>query len=214
MFNPSYVGERSDVQRLVPETARLILDVGCSTGSLGAAIKQRTRSQVIGIEYSREMAEVASKLLDRVFVGDAAQILSSNELSAYTFDAILFADVLEHLVDPWSALRSATRFLNEGGVVIASIPNIRHVYTLGNLLFKGYWPYNDRGIHDRTHLRFFTKKNIRELFQGAGLRIDSATATYRLVDSPNTINRFAKSLAFPGIRDFLAFQYLVIASRA
>lgn len=214
MFNPSYVSERLDVQQLIPESARLILDVGCSTGSLGAAIKRRKASKVIGIEYSLEMADVASGQLDRVFVGDATQVLGSNELEAYKFDAILFADVLEHLVDPWSALRSATRFLSEGGVVIASIPNIRHIYTLGNLLFKGYWPYNDRGIHDRTHLRFFTKKNILELFEGAGLRVDSARATYRLIERPSSINRFAKWFAVPVMRDLLAFQYLVRASRA
>jgi len=81
------------------------------------------------------------------------------------FDCIIFADILEHLKDPLVLLKNATSFLSDGGVIIASIPNIRHHTTIINLLFKGYWPYRERGIHDKTHLRFFTLKNIKEMIE-------------------------------------------------
>ncbi len=211
VFNTSYVGQRPDVERLVPSNARAVLDVGCSTGVLGAAIKARTGAQVYGIELSEAMAAEARTRIDRVFVGDVAEILLHGALSAYEFDTIVFADVLEHLVDPWGVLRAATRRLRTKGAVIASIPNIRHWDTVCNLVLKGYWPYRDRGIHDRTHLRFFTRRNIVELFQSAGLSVETLRTNYRLWERPHRLNQFARYLALPGIRSFLAFQYLVRA---
>ncbi len=210
-FNPSYVGQRPDIERLIPPEAKLILDVGCSTGILGAAIKAKTGAQVFGIEWSEEMANEAIDRIDKVFVGDATEIILRGKLNGYYFDAIIFADVLEHLIDPWVTLSAAATHLNSRGIVIASVPNIRHIDTIYNLVARGYWPYRDRGIHDRTHLRFFTKKNVDELFEHAGLSIDIVETNYRLLEIPHRINRFAKFLALPGIRTFLAFQYLIRA---
>lgn len=213
-FNPSYIGRRSDVERLLPGGVRSVLDVGCSVGSLGASIKASTGAQVTGIEYSAAMAAEAAKVLDRVFVGDATAVIDGPDLEGQQFDAIIFADVLEHLPDPWLTLRRAVRLLSPGGIIIASLPNIRHVSTIFHLVVLGYWPYRDRGIHDRTHLRFFTRRNVLELFRSADLSIDSIDAKYRLIERPHRVNRFAKYFALPGLRGFLAFQYLVTARPA
>jgi 2-polyprenyl-3-methyl-5-hydroxy-6-metoxy-1,4-benzoquinol methylase len=210
-FNPSYIGPRPDIEQFVSPNAKFVLDVGCSNGRLGGAIKATTGAQVFGIELSEEMATEARTRIDRVWVGDAADIIIQGKLDEHHFDTIVFADVLEHLVDPWAVLEAATRYLTPDGTVIASIPNIRHVDTLYHLIFKGYWPYRDRGIHDRTHLRFFTKQNMIELFEGAGLKIDAIETNYRILERPHRFNRFAKFLAIPGLRNFLAFQYLVRA---
>ena len=213
-FNPSYVGRRSDVERLLPPGVHSVLDVGCSVGALGASIKASTGAQVTGIEYSPAMAAEAEKVLDRVFVGDATAVIDGTALEGMQFDAIIFADVLEHLPDPWLVLRRAVRLLSPGGRIIASLPNIRHLSTIYHLVVLGYWPYRDRGIHDRTHLRFFTRRNVLELFRSANLEIESVDAKYRLVERPHRINRFAKYFALPGLRGFLAFQYLVTARPA
>ncbi len=210
-FNISYVGQRPDIEKLIPAGTKTVLDIGCSTGVLGAAIKAKTGARIVGIELSKEMADVAAGRIDEVFVGDATEIVQSGRLNDYQFDAIVFADVLEHLVDPWTTLRVAATRLTPGGFIIASIPNIRHVNTIYNLVLKGNWPYRDRGIHDRTHLRFFTKRNITDLFESAGLSIDKVETNYRLVETPHRINRIAAYFAWPGIKDFLAFQYLVRA---
>ena len=213
-FNPSYVGRRSDVERLLPPGVHSVLDVGCSVGALGASIKASTGAQVTGIEYSPAMAAEAEKVLDRVFVGDATAVIDGTALEGMQFDAIIFADVLEHLPDPWLVLRRAVRLLSPGGRIIASLPNIRHLSTIYHLVVLGYWPYRDRGIHDRTHLRFFTRRNVLELFRSANLEIESVDAKYRLLERPHRINRFAKYFALPGLRGFLAFQYLVTARPA
>ncbi len=210
-FNPSYIGPRPDIERLISPNAKFVLDVGCSNGSLGGAIKAKTGAEVFGIELSEEMATEARTRIDRVWVGDAAAIITQGNLEDHRFDTIVFADVLEHLVDPWAVLGSATRYLAPDGTIIASIPNIRHVDTVYHLVVKGDWPYRDRGIHDRTHLRFFTKQTIVELFEGAGLEIDAIETNYRILERPHRFNRFAKFLAIPGLRNFLAFQYLVRA---
>jgi 2-polyprenyl-3-methyl-5-hydroxy-6-metoxy-1,4-benzoquinol methylase len=210
-FNPSYVGNRPDIERLLPSEAKYILDVGCSNGVVGAAVKEKTGAQVFGIELSAEMANEALDRIDKVFVGDATEIILKGKLSGYHFDTIIFADILEHLIDPWITISAVARYLRPGGIIIASIPNIRHINTIYNLVIRGYWPYRDRGIHDRTHLRFFTRKNIYQLFEHAGLSIEIFRTNYRLLERPHKINHFARFFALPGIRPFLAFQYLIRA---
>ncbi len=212
-FNQSYIGSRSDVLQLVPATVKNVLDVGCSIGVLGAAIKEKTSSRVVGIDLSQKMADIASTKIDKVIVGNIEDEKIQGSLKKERFDAIIFADVLEHLFDPWVVLRRLTANLNPQGVVISSIPNIKHLDTIINLLVKGYWPYRKRGIHDWTHLRHFTKKNIVELFDGANLKIEKVEANYRLIESPHYLNKYAKYFALPFLKDFLAFQYLIVARK-
>jgi len=157
------------------------------------------------------MAAVASNILDKIITGDVENINLKECFLANYFDCIIFVDVLEHLRDPWRILQEITLFLKEGGVVVASIPNVRHYSTILNLIFKGQWPYRERGIHDKTHLRFFTLKNIKELFSGAYLKIIRLRRNYRIIEQPHGINSMSKFLALPLIREFLTFQYLIIA---
>jgi len=211
-FNQAYVGPRPDILRLMPAAPKRVLDVGCSDGTLGESIKRRwPQCQVVGMELMPAMGEVARTRLDQVLVGDIEAQSALTPLAGQRFDAIIFADVLEHLRDPWLMLKQVRPLLEPNGVVIASIPNIRHLDTIYHLVVRGEWPYRDRGIHDRTHLRFFTRKNIQTLFQGEGLRIQQWDVNYRLLERPHPINRYASRLAWPGLRNFLAFQYLVVA---
>lgn len=212
-FNPSYITVRPDIQKFVPLTAKSVLDIGCSNGALGAAIKAKTGAKVVGIEISPEMGKEALNKIDEVFIGDAAEILALGKLNPKTFDTIIFADVLEHMVDPWTVMKEVVAYLEPGAIIIASIPNVRHIDTICNLVFRGRWPYRERGIHDKTHLRFFTKRNIKELFEGAGLKTEFVRTNYRFVDRNHYLNRLARPLAIPGIRNFLAFQYLIRASK-
>ena len=155
-FNPSYIGQRNDILNLIPRSAKNIFDVGCSVGMLGKQIKQKYHVEVVGLEVNKEMALIAKNNVDKIIVADAEVLNFSYYFPVGYFDCIIFADILEHLHDPWTVLKNITEVLSEEGVVIASIPNIRHYTTLINLIFKGIWPYRDRGIHDKTHLRFFT----------------------------------------------------------
>ena len=87
------------------------------------------------------------------------------------FDYIIMGDVIEHLLDPWTAVRNMRELLVPGGSIIASIPNVAHITNLYNML-SGSWTYEDMGLLDRTHLRFFTKSEIVKMFEEADLVID------------------------------------------
>ena len=213
MFNPSYVGPREDILRLVPRGVRRVLDVGCSVGTLGQAIREREGAEVVGIELDAAMGAQARTRLNSVHVGSVEDAALFEKLDGGGFDCIIFADLLEHLVDPWTTLDRCVERLTPEGVVVASLPNIRHYTTLRTLLFQGYWPYRDRGIHDRTHMRFFALRNIRELFASSGLSIRKLDRNYRIIERPHRLNRFAPVFGFPPLRELFAFQYLVQAGR-
>lgn len=214
MFNSSYIGARNDILSLIPDNVSKLLDIGCSIGVLGEQIKQRNKNvEVNGVEFDEQMAEVAKKKFDKVIVGDIEDINVTNVLLPNYFDCIIFADILEHLKNPWDILKNTANLLNDRGVVIASIPNVRHYSTIISLLFKGYWPYRERGIHDRTHLRFFTLRNIRELFQYANLNIERIERNYRIIEKPHRLNRFSKCFALYPCKELFTFQYLIVAKK-
>ena len=213
-INPSYIGRRDDILCLIPNNINKVLDVGCSIGVLGEQIKRRNNNvEVIGIETDEKMAKVAKEKMDRVIMGDIERINLTDYFTPNYFDCIIFADVLEHLKDPWVVLKGTTNFLTDSGFVIISIPNVRHYTTIFNLLFRGNWPYRERGIHDKNHLRFFTFKNIQKMFFNAGLNIIKVKRNYRIIESPSSYNRFSKIFAFYPFKDFITFQYLVVAKK-
>ncbi len=160
------------------------------------------------------MAKVAKEKLNRVIIGDVERINLADHLAPNYFDCIIFADILEHLENPWDVLKNVKSFLNDEGIIIASIPNVRHYTTIINLVIKGYWQYRERGIHDKTHLRFFALKNIREMFQNAGFKIVRIERNYRVIERPHWWNRFSKYFALPPFKELLTFQYLIVAKKS
>lgn len=164
-----YANARRNLAERVPRTAREVLDVGCGNGATGALIAQLTGARVTGIEIHPEVANVARQVLTEVHVLDVeAQALP---FAPHQFDCILFGDVLEHLIDPWSALKKLMKHLKPTGCVIASLPNVRNLGVIGKLL-EGSWNYQEYGILDSTHLRFFAKQDMEQLFAQAGLRAE------------------------------------------
>ena len=213
-FNPSYIGMRNDILDLIPDNVNKALDIGCSTGALGEKIKKRNRAEVVGIEIDEQMAKVAKGKLERVIIGDVERINLADHLALNYFDCIIFADILEHLENPWDVLKNVKSFLDDEGIIIASIPNVRHYTTIINLVIKGYWPYRERGIHDKNHLRFFALKNIREMFQNAGFKIVRIGRNYRIIERPHWWNRFSKYFALLPFKELLTFQYLIVAKKS
>jgi 2-polyprenyl-3-methyl-5-hydroxy-6-metoxy-1,4-benzoquinol methylase len=164
-----YIQARPEVLPFIPKDAKRILDVGCGEGGFGFTLKQRLGAEVWGIEYVPAAAEAARQRLDRVLVGDVMQRLE--QLPDRHFDCITFTDVLEHLVDPYQVLLAIKQKLSSRGVIVSSIPNVRFFRNLFNLVVKGDWRYEDAGILDKTHLRFFTKKSIKSMFESLGYRV-------------------------------------------
>jgi 2-polyprenyl-3-methyl-5-hydroxy-6-metoxy-1,4-benzoquinol methylase len=152
-----------------------VLDVGCATGYLGEALIARGCT-VTGIEIDRDAADEARTRLNRVVVGDLTELDLDEALGSDRFDVVLMGDVLEHMVDPSSLLVRAASLLAPGGSVVISIPNVSHG-SVRLALLQGRWQYKDRGLLDRTHLRFFTRPSVEALVRDAGLRIVDMRAT-------------------------------------
>jgi O-antigen biosynthesis protein len=165
-FNDSPGSTHNLVVGLVPPDAR-VLEFGCSSGYMSAVLRDRLGCQVTGVEVDRAAADAASVVCERVIVGDAEQLNLEELLEGEDFGAILFADVLEHLKEPAALLRRVRPFLAEDGVVVASIPNVSHG-SLRLALLGGEFRYRESGLLDETHLRFFTRAGVQDLFEESG----------------------------------------------
>ncbi len=160
---------RPEIFQLVPRNTRKFLDIGCGFGSLGAQVKESYGSKTLGIEFNSDAAIFLNQRLDQHFIADI-ETFNFSQLDA-DFDCIVLADILEHLVDPWKTIRTVKNHLADDGVMVVSIPNIRNLNVIGALIFKGEWNYQDSGILDRTHLRFFTKQTMISMFRDSDLEI-------------------------------------------
>jgi len=165
--------KRPEILNLIPPTAKKIIDLGCGTGSLGKALKERQSCHITGIELDRNSADVACTNLDKVYQDNLNRY--DPALVDQKYDCIILADILEHLVQPWQVLKKFAQVLEENGTVIASIPNIAHPWIISQLQ-KGLFRYELAGLLDVTHLRFFTKTTIGQLFYKAGLKTTKITA--------------------------------------
>lgn len=146
---------------------KAVLEFGCATGHVTKVLVDQG-CRVIGVEVDAGAAEIAGKWAEEVIVGHLERDEVWDHLSAEKFDALLFGDVLEHLEDPLSVLRTAVRYIGPSGIVVISVPNIAHG-DVRMALLRGSFPYQEYGLLDRTHLHFFTRESIAELCRKAGL---------------------------------------------
>ena len=212
--NPAYVLARQDVLSMVDESkpCTSLLDVGCSRGATAALFRASRPeiSRAVGIELDQQAAQAAREAsFDEVHCEDAEQVLSRLATQAERFDLILCGDVLEHLLDPWTALRHIRHLCTPHGQVIISLPNVAHYSTLVALLARK-WPYASRGIHDRTHLRWFAERNLKDLYEQASFREVERKKKHRLLERPHKLN--AKTEPFlanvPFVSGLTVFQFL------
>jgi len=211
ILNPGseyFHGQRSDVADLVPVNCQRVLDVGCGYGGLGRNLHARGVAQIFGVEINPDAASHLNDIYTDYWIGDVEQVLLPVTTAA--FDCIVFADVLEHLRDPWCTLKRYLHWLKPGGYVVASIPNVRNLALLYNLAIRGRWRYEESGLLDRTHLRFFTRGEIHELFTSAGLEIELIKENHDKLSLPRRIIA-APLLAL--IPDLGVCQYLIRSRR-
>src|SRR4051794_23499635 len=203
----AYERARPEILAHVPRTARRVLDLGCASGATGAALKARQATEVVGIELEPDYAREAARVLDHVIVADAEQ--PPGDLGR--FDALIAADILEHLPDPWSALRAYADLLEPGGTAVVSLPNVGHWSTYAHLA-RGTWPRRPEGIFDATHLRWFTLRDARELLTQAGLTPHTVVRRGWLYTRGSRLDVLAPPLlAVPGLRTLFTFQYVIAA---
>ena len=205
----AYESVRPEIVDLVPAGARRVLDLGCSTGWLAGALKERGEVEVVGIEREPAYAAIARERCDRVVVGDVQDV--PDDLGR--FDCLVAADVLEHLVDPWSALEGYARLLEPGCRAIVSLPNAAH-WTTFAALARGSWPRKPEGIHDATHLRWFTLRDAVELCEGAGLHVEHVERRPWLLWRGTRLDRHAGWVGPISRLSPFTFQHVLAARRA
>jgi 2-polyprenyl-3-methyl-5-hydroxy-6-metoxy-1,4-benzoquinol methylase len=149
-----------------------LLDVGAADGLLSRHLTERGW-KVTGIEADPAMAAAGAPHCERMLVADLNRGVPALDGA---FDTIVCGDVLEHLADPSTVLRTLVGSLARGGDVLVSVPNVAHLWVRLSLL-AGRFDYADRGILDRTHLRFFTRRTLDDLLAAAGLDVVRRTAT-------------------------------------
>lgn len=214
-----YRSPRPELQAHVPLRAQRVLDCGCGGGEFGLALKRRGAKEVCGIEIVERAYVFAKQNLDDALLGSIEQM----ELpwDDEHFDCVVFGDVLEHLIDPVAALKKVSRVLAPDGVIVISIPNIRFWQQV-MMLANGRWKYEDAGIMDRTHLRFFCAPDLAEMIANAGLELIklqplSMWPASELPRDKNNCLRLGKCLLGPlddaEYQDLLVYQYLVVAAK-
>jgi 2-polyprenyl-3-methyl-5-hydroxy-6-metoxy-1,4-benzoquinol methylase len=148
------------------------LDIGCAAGMLGAGLLREGIVGVCdGVELNFEAARHAESRLRRVWMGSLES--AAAEIPWQHYDLLILADVLEHLADPWSALRLLHARSAPGCRLLLSVPNVRHYKVSLPLLFRGEFRYEDDGIMDRTHLHFFTRASLVETVRACGWTVDA-----------------------------------------
>jgi 2-polyprenyl-3-methyl-5-hydroxy-6-metoxy-1,4-benzoquinol methylase len=215
----AYTTARSDVASMVPEQALNILDLGCSNGALGRSLKHgRPERRLWGVEYDAGFAASAAAVLDHVHCADLNQLDWDTVFGEQRFDCMIFADVLEHLVDPPQCLRQARRFLAPGATVVVSLPNIRHLSAFVSIFLRGQFPRRDRGLFDRTHLRWFTIRDAHQLLIDAGFKVQDSEQAMRWGDQGGgrwnrLLNRLPRSIRrFAPVRELLTYQLCLRAT--
>lgn len=164
--------ERSDIAPFIPASARSALDVGCGPGGFASTLRATLgpQARILGIDAVASSVAAARErgAFDEVVQGYFPHALADRE---ERFDLISFNDVLEHIVDPWETLRQTTAYLTPGGRVLAAIPNIQFAPVLWEVFRRG-WEYQDAGLLDRTHVRFFSRASMIDLFESSGYAVE------------------------------------------
>ncbi len=179
------------------ERNKKVLDIGCATGYIGRELK-RKKCYVVGIEIDKNAAKIAERYYDKVIIADIENV-KSLPFNYEFFDVIIYGDILEHTRDPLFILKKFDPYLKKGGYIIASIPNITNWRIRLKILF-GKFEYEETGILDKTHIRFFNLKTAKKLITNAGYKIEKIEYT-GLASRLGIIGKF-----FPNL---LAYQFII-----
>jgi 2-polyprenyl-3-methyl-5-hydroxy-6-metoxy-1,4-benzoquinol methylase len=225
-FDPRYhTNPRTEIMSFLAEPPGTVLDIGCGGGATGRLVKEKfPGTRVVGIEINAGAAEHARGVLDRVVCAGVDDVDSARDMPDERISTVLLLDVLEHLYDPWRALQRIRGWLAPQTRVIASLPNVRNLATLSELA-GGHFEYAENGVLDVTHVRFFTRASLRDLFEQTGFEVRRITpltqpaAVDRVVvhRRPGRLDTRTLSIryrSFDDLEDLYALQYVVDARAA
>lgn len=199
---------RRDVLPHIPKTGGKLLDLGGGIGGTANAARSAGLVQTVGVADLVENDENPMQL-DFRYQGDLEDSALIDKIVATEgkFDVILALDILEHLIDPWGAVGRLHASLKPGGYLVTSIPNIRNYRALLPLLLKNRWDYQDAGILDRTHLRFFVRSTAIDLSLSSGLSLEKVVAS----PSAGGKIRLFRMLTLGLLNSFTDRQYIIVS---
>jgi 2-polyprenyl-3-methyl-5-hydroxy-6-metoxy-1,4-benzoquinol methylase len=198
-----YYGQgRLELLAELPRPIGRVLDIGCGAGGVGIGLKAAGAERLVGIELMPDAAAVAAEVYDEVLVGAVTREL---ERLTGPFDTICCYDVLEHLEDPYAVLAGLLEHAAPGARLHVSVPNARHVSLVRDLVFRGTFGYTDWGHRDRTHLRWFTPRDIAGAIAAAGWQVTAQS------HPPMRRGRLLDRLTGGWSTQFLAGQWFVLA---
>ncbi len=201
-----YSNTRQEMFDFIPKGAKKILEGGCGEGVFAGDLKKHLNAEVWGLELDPDSAAIAEKKIDKVLVGDLSDTITA--LPEKYFDCIIFNDVLEHLVNPYEILNKLKNNLAPDGVIVCSIPNVRYWRVFKKYVFGKHWKYEDNGVMDKTHLRFFTKRSIYDMFETLNYEIVQIKG---LRPTPSVGFHILNTLTFGSISDCKYIQYACVA---
>lgn len=164
-----YCSDRPEVAELIPDNIKNVLDIGCGMGFFLKSLQERTEAETWGVEMVKELESKARENVDHFIQGKIEEVMEA--IPDHYFDCITMNDVIEHLVEPSDTLKQLRSKLKPNGILVASIPNVRYISNLRRLLIQKDWKYCESGILDSTHLRFFTRKSMKRMFEEAGYKV-------------------------------------------
>lgn len=165
-----------DLFKLIPPQVRRVVEVGCMHGAMARAVRQQNSDvYYTGIDIDPDYAQVSKAHCQRTFAGDIEKIDANVWDSLFPSDCWIFGDCLEHLRDPWEILRKIRQRIDPDGCLVTCIPNAQH-WTLQSRLATGLFRYEDSGLLDRTHIRWFTRITMLEMFADTGWRVEAGVS--------------------------------------
>ncbi len=183
----------------IPLSAKTVLDVGCAQGALGAAyLRRNPNARFLGIDIDEEAVSQAASRMSEVFCGDVEAEPMPFDVPE-GIDCIVYGDVLEHLRDPWSLVARHMNYLTPDATVLVCMPNVEH-WSFVLRLLAGKFDYDDQGLFDRTHLRWFTPRTMGQLMADAGLQLsDVAPRPVPMTDAERVVNALTPGLRALGV---------------
>jgi SAM-dependent methyltransferase len=200
-----YNYRRRDLVGMLPAANGNYLEIGCGNGATLEYLKANGADYVAGVDINAEAIAAAKKRgLDTAFVADIEK--DNLPFEKNFFDGIILADVLEHLYDPLDAVKKMRSYLRVDGVMVISIPNVKYYKLLHRLILHDEWKYEEHGILDNTHVRFFTRREIVALVGRAGMKAEKVQGVY----ISGKVFRLINGLLLNRLKSFAAYQFYIL----
>jgi SAM-dependent methyltransferase len=218
---PIHFDYNPDLLQFMPPDLTRVVEVGCSSGALAKAYAAINPScRYTGIEIDPEFAETARGACGEVLCGNIEQFDDATFDTLFPSDCWVFGDVLEHLYDPWAVLKRIRARLAPNGRVVACVPNVQH-WSVQVRLNAGMFRYEDSGLMDRTHIRWFTRLSLLELFESCGYKVTGGIPRILRDPDPERFLAAVRAMAQAVGRDpeqaakeAIVFQWVVCAAPA